>query len=195
MTVLTAPQIKTYAANAGFTGQALNQITAIALAESGGDTNAANTSDPSGGSYGLVQINGAHFHSGGTSQTCALDPQCAMAYAFELYQSQGFQPWGSYTNGSAANFLPTAEQSPLGAIPVPGHTQIPGYISPSTPPSGGSSNPLSALGQWISDPLRLFKLVAGVVLVALSLLFLVVPGAIDKTTSTVNQFKKAIPGL
>jgi Lysozyme like domain len=197
MTVLTASQIKAYAANAGFSGQALNTIVAIALAESGGNTNATNSSDPNGGSYGLVQINGAHFHAGGTSQACALDAQCSMNYAFSLWSSQGFEPWGTYdphdpsVTPAYENYLTTAEQAPLGAIPAPGHTPV----NPVTPPSGGT-NPFSAitnLTPWLSDPLRIFKLIGGIALVVVSLLFLVVPGASDTFNSTLSKIQKAVP--
>jgi len=191
MTVLTASQIKAYAANAGFTGQALNIVTAIALAESGGDTNAVNSSDPSGGSYGLMQINGAHFHSGGTSQACAMDAQCSMNYAFTLWSSQGFEPWGSYDPHSPGvtpayeNYLPTSEQSPLGALPPPGH-------APTTPQLPNFTNPFTGAIKWIQDPLRVFKLVGGVALIVISLLFLVVPGVSDTITGTVNKATNAM---
>jgi Lysozyme like domain len=199
MTVLSPGEIKAYAAQAGFSGQALNTMVAIALAESGGDTSSQNVNDPNGGSFGLVQINGSHFHSGGTSKTCALDPQCSMNYAYELYTSQGFEPWGSYDPHSTdvtpayEQFLATAEQAPMGAIPAPGH--IP--VNPANPPAGGLNffSQLGNLVPWLSDPLRIFKLIGGIALIAISLLFLVVPGAVDTATSTVNKFQKAIPGL
>jgi hypothetical protein len=197
MTVLSASEIKAYAAQAGFTGQALNTITAIALAESGGDTQATNSNDPNGGSYGLYQINGAHFHSGGTTQACAVDPACSSAYAFTLWQGNGFEPWGSYDphNPSVTpayeNFLPTSEQAPIGAIPAPGHPPV----NPQVPPSGGV-NPFNLLGNltpWLTSPLRIFKLVGGLALVVISLLFLVVPGAVDNVTGVVNKVKKVVP--
>jgi hypothetical protein len=200
MTVLSSGEIKAYAAQAGFSGQALNTIVAIALAESGGDTGAQNLNDPNGGSFGLVQINGSHFQGGGTTKSCALDAQCSMNYAFTLWSSQGFEPWGTYdphnpdVTPAYEQYLPTAEQAPLGALPPAGGV-LPN--SPTTPPSGGPNffSQLSGLVPWLSDPLRIFKLVGGIALIAISLLFLVVPGAIDTTTSTVNKFKKVMPGL
>jgi len=199
MTVLSPSEIKAYAAAAGFSGQALNTITAIVLAESGGNTAAQNLNDPSGGSYGLYQINGSHFHAGGTSQACALDPACSSAYAYELYTSQGFEPWGSYDPHSPdvtpayEQYLPTSEQAPLGAIPAPGHPPV----NPQQPPAGGPNffNQLSGLVPWLSSPLRIIKLVAGIGLIVISLLFLVVPGAVDTVTGTVSKVQKAIPGL
>lgn len=199
MTVLKASDIKYYAANAGFSGQALNIITAIALAESGGDTNAQNLSDPNNGSYGLVQINGAHFHTGGTSKQCALDPQCSMNYAYTLWSSQGFEPWGSYdphnpgVTPAYEGFLAQAEQAPQSTTIPSGGTTNP------TNPTNLQTNPvdflsgLSGLTPWLSSPLRIFKLVGGVALVVISLLFLIVPGAMDTFTSTVSKVKKVIP--
>jgi murein DD-endopeptidase MepM/ murein hydrolase activator NlpD len=111
VTLLSQSQVRQYASNAGFTGSNLNIATAIAMAESGGNTQAVNTSDPYGGSFGLFQINAAHFHAGGTTQACALDPQCASNYAYSLFKSQGFQPWGTYTNGAYQKFMGTASSS------------------------------------------------------------------------------------
>jgi len=106
MPVITVQQASTYAQQAGFTGQSLATILAISQAESGLNTGAYNGSDPYGGSYGIVQINGSHFSSGGTTKACALDPACAYKYAYQLSgKGTNFKDWGSYTNGSYRQYL------------------------------------------------------------------------------------------
>lgn len=105
---LSQQQLYQYATNAGFVGAARDIIVAIARAESGGSTTAVNPNDPYGGSYGVLQINGAHFQSGTTTRLCALDPQCAFNFAFGLSKSgTDFSPWGTYTNGQYRQYLNT----------------------------------------------------------------------------------------
>lgn len=126
MTILSPVQITQYAYNAGFRGQALINMVAIAMAESGGNTLANNPNDPFGGSFGLVQINGAHFHPGGTSLSCAYSPSCAMQYAFMLSGSgHNFQPWGTWTNGSAGALLQKAAQAVQQSGVLTGTPQLP----------------------------------------------------------------------
>jgi murein DD-endopeptidase MepM/ murein hydrolase activator NlpD len=105
VTVLNADQLTMYAQQAGFSGQALQNIVAIALAESGGDTNAYNGNDPSGGSYGVLQINGVHFGNG-TSKSCAQDPACSFKYAYQLSNGgSNLNPWSTFTSGLYRNFI------------------------------------------------------------------------------------------
>jgi hypothetical protein len=107
MSILSIAQLSQIAANAGFSGQSLKDIVAIAMAESGGNTQAVNSNDPYGGSYGVLQINGAHFTSGTTTKECAFDPQCSFNYAYQLSNGgANFRPWGTFTNGSYQRFLP-----------------------------------------------------------------------------------------
>lgn len=103
MTVLDQQTVQGYAAQAGFHGISQQTIVAIALCESGFDTTKVNPTDPFGGSFGILQINGSHFHPGGTTQACAFNPQCAFQYAYTLSkQGTNFTDWTTYTNGCAA---------------------------------------------------------------------------------------------
>lgn len=105
MSTLTINQALDAAKQGGWSGARLVLIVSIAMAESGLRTDAYNSKDPNGGSWGIVQINGAHFHSGGTTKTCALTPVCAFQYAYTLSkQGTDFTPWGAYTNGSYKQF-------------------------------------------------------------------------------------------
>jgi hypothetical protein len=112
MTQLTVPQARAYGMQAGFSGTALDTIVAIAQAESGLRTDAYNGNDPYGGSFGVLQINGAHFQNGGITKAGALDPGTAFRYAYTLYQAQGFEPWGTYdpkngTTPAYKQYMPT----------------------------------------------------------------------------------------
>ncbi len=65
--------------------------------ESGGNPRAANYGDSNGGSYGLLQMNGAHrWRSETLAQFRARmwNPTSHLAAAKRLYDSSGFSPWG-----------------------------------------------------------------------------------------------------
>ena len=79
---------------------------AVCMGESNGRPRVINSRDRHGscrGSYGLFQI--ACIHADPDDM---LDPQQNISQAYELYQSQGWQPWGAYTNGSYRRHLPTS---------------------------------------------------------------------------------------
>lgn len=111
----TALSVAQEAYQAGFRGQALQTATAIALAESSGNPQAVNASDPNGGSYGLWQINGVHA-PGGTATPAwerqMFNPANNAAEAFAV-SSQGtnFQPWSTYTSGAYRQYLPVASDA------------------------------------------------------------------------------------
>lgn len=102
MPALSYSQIKQYAINAGFRGQAADTITAISLAESSGNPYAYNGRDPAGGSYGLTQINGVHHGA----ITAYGDPQTALNLAYSVSNGgTNFRPWSTYTNGTYETYL------------------------------------------------------------------------------------------
>jgi hypothetical protein len=104
---LSVAQAVQYAKNAGFVSNSLTYIVAIAIAESGLYTHAVNSSDPYGGSFGVLQINAAHF--GETfgqsnqyvmSQSVAFDPALSFLFAYKLSnRGTKFTDWGTYTSG------------------------------------------------------------------------------------------------
>ena len=74
---------------------------AVCMAESGGNTNAANMNDNHGrciGSFGLMQL--ACFWIPNPT-----DPNANMAKAYEIYTRSGWQPWGAYTSGKYQQYL------------------------------------------------------------------------------------------
>jgi Lysozyme like domain len=94
-------QLFALATKAGFTGQSASTISAIALAESGGNPDAVNYNDPHGGSFGLTQINGVHPGAIG-----ALDPQTAFNLAYQVSNGgTDFSPWSTYNSGAYQKYL------------------------------------------------------------------------------------------
>lgn len=76
---------------------------AVCMAESGGNSNAANLNDRHNGcigSYGLMQI--ACIHTGGQAE---YNPEVNMAKAYEIYSRSGWTPWGAFTSGKYLKFL------------------------------------------------------------------------------------------
>lgn len=107
--ILTPAQIGFYASRAGFTSQNLVIAIAVAMAESGGDPNAINTTNTNGSiDRGLWQINSVHKQF----QTSRLfDPAYNAFAAFQISGGSNWFPWASYTNGRYQKFLNQAQQA------------------------------------------------------------------------------------
>lgn len=104
--ILSPAEIAKYAYKAGFRGDALNIAVAIALAESGGDTNAYNPETAAGtaagsGSRGLWQIYGAAHPEFNNDRT--FDPMVNARAAYKVFIEAGnrFTPWSTYNQGMA----------------------------------------------------------------------------------------------
>ena len=106
MATLNPSQIAQLAYNAGFRGSALRMAVSVALAESGGNTNAYNPESAAGtapnhGSRGLWQIYGTAHPQYDNPQ--AFDPAINAQAAYQVYREAGnrFTPWSTFNNGSA----------------------------------------------------------------------------------------------
>ena len=136
--------------------QQLSTATAIAMAESSGNPQADNTTDPHGGSFGLWQINGVHAPGGNATPSWINEMFNPMNNAAEAYSvsSQGtnFQPWSTYTSGAYQQYLPAATAAAETVMIDPsyryGHSRYPNVIPTSTAGTkgGGSYNIGSAAG-------------------------------------------------
>lgn len=74
---------------------------AVCMAESGGNPDATNMNDHHGqcrGSFGLMQL--ACFHTSNP-----LNPQENIRVAHQIWQEQGWQPWGAYTSGAYLKYV------------------------------------------------------------------------------------------
>jgi hypothetical protein len=125
MPILHAPkyisvqEAESYAAHAGFSNAnvagtkytQIQVIVAIAIAESSLNIYAYNPLDPYGGSFGVLQINGAHFNAN-MNENDAYNPQKAFNYAYLLSQrGTNFNPWGTFTNKSYLQHIPIIQQT------------------------------------------------------------------------------------
>lgn len=109
-------EIAALAKNAGFTGEDQVVAVAVAIAESGGETDAYNPETAAGtpegrGSYGLWQVyRVAHpkFDSWDLK-----DPVQNATAAFDVYKSAGksFRPWSTYIYGLYSRYMDTAREA------------------------------------------------------------------------------------
>lgn len=104
---LSASDIRSFAANAGFEGDDLNTAVAVALAESSGNPNAVgDLSITPGGSVGLWQIN-LRWHPEYTKEQLQ-DPQTNANAAHAVFQDAGnsFTPWSTFKSGAYLAYMP-----------------------------------------------------------------------------------------
>ena len=150
MRTYSAEQIYGFAVSAGFTPDAAATMTAIALAESGGNTGSRNSSGED--SRGLWQINAA-AHPDLARRYDLYDPVHNARAAFEVSGGGAdVSPWTVTHGGSSARYLEfrqDAQDAAAAAGAPPGlgvWTGTPGYGHPLAP-GGGAGGGSSALLQ------------------------------------------------
>jgi tape measure domain-containing protein len=113
---LNAGQLKALALAAGFNDRDASIMAAIAMAESGGRSNAHNNNAATGdNSYGLWQVNmlgrmGPQRRQafGIGSNEALFDPAVNASAARKVFESQGFGAWSVFKSGAYRQFLPQA---------------------------------------------------------------------------------------
>jgi Lysozyme like domain len=181
-TKLSIGQIVSYLSNAGFKGVDLITMTAITLAESGGNTASYNPADPYGGSFGIVQINGSHFVNGSTTMQCAFDPQCSANFAYALFKGRGnFTDWGTFTDGSYKKYLSqatsgTTQTATLSSTTSTGSDPVASALQQVFAPVLNLFSGAQGIASWL-DPLRVLKMVLGLLCLLVALLMLLAPVA------------------
>lgn len=137
MANLSRTEIATLAQGAGFAGNDVSIAVAVALAESGGDPRAHNTTPPDN-SYGLWQINmlgdmgpDRRKALGISSNDALFDPATNARAARMVWKSQGWKGWTTYTRGTYKKYL--------------SDTGTP------APESGGGLNPITGIGAAINS--------------------------------------------
>jgi hypothetical protein len=110
VTTLTREEIARYATNAGFSGNDVQIAVAVALAESGGNTDSHNAKPPDD-SYGLWQINmlgslgpDRRKKFGITSNTALFDPAVNAKAAKIIHDGSGWDAWTTYSTGKYKQF-------------------------------------------------------------------------------------------
>jgi hypothetical protein len=108
---LSKAELGSLASGAGFKGDEIPVIVAIALAESGGNPKAHNATPPDD-SYGLLQINmlGAlgparRKQYGLSTNTALYDPATNFRVGYGIYKGSGFKAWTTYTRGTYKKYL------------------------------------------------------------------------------------------
>lgn len=186
---LSSSQLASYAQSAGFTGAGLAIIVAIALAESGGNPAIRGGQDPR--DRGVLQIN-SYWHPE-VSDACAFDPACAFKAAFSISSNgTNFSQWTTFTNGAYKSHLSAAST----ATPAAPGTGL-GPAAATANAAASIANPIQAIVDffnglspalaWLSNPIRVLKFVAGLMLITIALYLLVVPEAAQKVGSIVKK--------
>jgi len=104
---MTLAEVKAAARRAGFDEDGANTMAAISVPESSLNPNAYNPNDPSGGSFGLTQINGVHP---GAREALG-NPDRAMELAFRVSKGgTNFSPWTAYRSGAYKPYLAEASR-------------------------------------------------------------------------------------
>lgn len=185
--VISIQQAIQYAQAAGFTGTALVNAVAIAMAESGLDTNSANTTTSGIGiDRGIVKFNSV-FHPE-VSDACAYDPACAFKEFYRVSQGgTNFCQWCTY-NANCAH--PCNANGPYKANVA----AVQAALGTSGQTSNTSSSLVgSALGipqaalDWLGNPMRIAKIIVGFLLVGIALYLLVSPEAEKQTTNFIKK--------
>lgn len=150
MATLTAAQIKGYAKDAGFAGDDLDIAVAVALAESGGRTDAYNGKGRDR-SYGLWQINmygnmgpARQREFGLASFDDLKQPDVNAKAAYKIWKSQGWQRgWTTYSSGAYKTHLDAAKAT-SGTAPRDG-------IEDKISDAAGKLNPVAGVGEAINS--------------------------------------------
>ena len=120
-------EIARAARKAGFPEDKIATMTAIAMAESSGDSAALNNNPNTGDlSYGLWQINmlgdmGPERRKlfGIESNEELLDPLTNARAAYKIYELQGYGAWSVYKSGKYRDYMVTAKKAAASALETP----------------------------------------------------------------------------
>ena len=180
---LNAQQIAGYAQAAGFPPQEIETATAVALAESGGETTATNKNTNGSIDYGLWQINTVHGSL--LTQGDKFNPLDNARMAYTVWNGAGkkWTPWTVYKTGAylaqkgaatlgAANPSPPAEAgadvnaTQAGLIPTASPLDVLGPLGTALGSIVETFNRLTSGGLW----LRIGAFMVGSLLIVFSLL-------------------------
>ena len=134
---LSPVQIAQAAQAAGFSGDALTTVVAIALQESDGVTDARNVNGDGSVDRGLLQWNSVYWPQ--VTDQCADDPACALQTAYRVTRGGAdFSPWQlDFTAGRVADQWARAQA----AVAQLGHS-APNTPAPAAPAARASAVPI-----------------------------------------------------
>ena len=109
---LAQSDIRTMAIQVGFSESAADVISSIAMAESGGDTEAVGDRHL-GVSCGLTQVNLRWHPEWNKLGVDICDPATNLRAAYQISNNgTDFKPWSTYSSGAYKKFMPTAPVDP-----------------------------------------------------------------------------------
>jgi hypothetical protein len=196
--MLNATQIAPLAAAAGFKrGTELETAVAVALAESGGRTDAVNRNSNGSTDTGLWQINSIHGYSSESLKDPATNARAARA----IYLAAGskWTPWVAYKNGRYLLFYGQAKSAggALQTTPEPGRPSGPSLADaiPGATEAKAALDVANRVGAWTAKPanwLRVAYVMVGGMLLVGALLLVAVPAALNVTPAgkTLKAVKK-----
>lgn len=186
MPVISDTQIAGAAKTAGFTGKNLGIAVAVALAESGGNTDATNSNSNKSTDYGLWQINSVH------SQLLAgknwRDPNTNAQMAFSISGGgTNWRPWTVFKSGAYVRFLSRGNAAAGNPSDAPGGS--------GAPPTAAATDPTSGLAYFTNPGLwaRVGIFIMGGALLVFALWKLTgVGGAVVSTAKTVVKARTGL---
>jgi hypothetical protein len=139
MATLTLQQVAAYARGAGFSGDDLVNMVAVATPESSLRTDAVNSAS---GAVGLWQINQpVHVRDHPTwTRAWLTDPQNNASAAKTIHSQQGMGAWEAWTSGAAQPYMAAARD----AVASVGGGTHPGTAPAADPAAPGSVDPVAA---------------------------------------------------
>jgi len=157
---LTPQQIAGYAAAAGFSPDQIATATAVALAESGGETTATNRNSNGSTDYGLWQINTIHGQL--LNQGDKFNPLDNAKMALAVYARAGnkWTPWTVYKSGTYRAQMPTATLAAGNPVPPQGGNagaSVTATVGDTTVDASVGASQSSALGS-IGSALEAFSI-------------------------------------
>lgn len=154
----SAEEIAVFAYRAGFSGADLAKAIAIALAESGGRTDARGDvglqTSTWGPSIGLWQIRSLNAEKGkGTTrdETANLDPQTNAKHAYEIYKSQGLGAWTVYNTRAYLLHMPRATAAAAGV------TVTAPAVDAASNATGAVTDTAGAVLNAVQEPIRMLQ--------------------------------------
>lgn len=180
MSTLTAAEIGAYASQAGFKGDALSWAIAIALAESGGNTQAVGKNSDGSRDRGLWQFN-SRWHPE-ISDAEAFNPGTAAKAAYRVSSGgKSWSQWATYKSGAARRQLPAAQTAATlagtGRVTVPVDSALfgiptPGDLTGVVKSVGSLASIVITAAKWVGNPhnwVRVLEVVAGGAVIVIGL--------------------------
>lgn len=175
MTSYSAAQLAWLADKAGWGTSDRTVAVAVALAESGGNPNAHNTSHGAD-ARGLWQINvSSNAHPEYASQNL-YDGMTNAQAAHDIWSKSGWGPWSAHNNGSYLLYMPIAAAGVATEVPISAYDAVSGAVTGAAQtvlsPVQSLTNEATTAIKFVEDPntwIRFAKWAVGASLIVVAL--------------------------